>query len=375
LRVLITLPLIERTFGGPAEKARHLRSGLIRMGHDVVAVGCGSADWAKGLRAIGRYHATPIPLEIKPILLGVRKADVVHIIGFRDPVGTIAALAAKSARVPYVLEPVGMYGRKLRSFHLKKAFDWTLGATVRRGAARIIVTSRSEASELKAFWFDSAGLVLRPNGVATDDLLPLPERGALRKELGISPEAPLVVALGRIARIKGLDLLMRVVAQIPGASAVIAGPDARDGTLRRLIEVQHELQLEDRCLIIPTGFWGRRKAQLFSDADVLCQPSQSESFGNSAAEAAAVGLPVVVTDSCGVADWLGGRAFQAVPYGDVMALRLAIEELVQPDMRTAAVQAADSVRKLLDWDAVALRQSEVYEELMDAGTEARHRSE
>jgi hypothetical protein len=58
-----------------------------------------------------------------------------------------------------------------------------------------------------------------------------------------------------------------------------------------------------------------------------------------------------------------------------MALRLAIEELVQPDMRAAAVQAADSVRKLLDWDAVALRQSEVYEELMDAGTEARPRSE
>lgn len=373
LRILITLPSVERTFGGPAEKARHLRNGLIRLGHEVVVIGCGSADWAQGLRVIGRFHATPIPIEVMPILRAVRKAEVVHIVGFRDPVGTIAALAARSARVPYVLEPVGMYGRKLRSFYLKRAFDWTLGSTVRRGAARIVVTSKSEAAELKSWWFDSGGLVLRPNGVATDDLLPLPERGALRSELGIPMHAPLSIALGRIARIKGLDLFMRAVAQIPDAWGLIAGPDEKDGTLHELTELQHELRLETRCRIIPAGFWGARKAQLFSDADVVCQPSRSESFGNSAAEAAAVGLPVVATDTCGVADWLGGAAFRTVPYGNLEALRIAIKDLLRPEMHAAAASAAGSVRALLDWGEVARRQSAVYEELVAARAAARPR--
>jgi glycosyltransferase involved in cell wall biosynthesis len=343
------------------------------LGHEVVVIGCGSADWAQGLRVIGRFHATPIPLEIMPILSAVRKSQVVHIVGFRDPVGTIAALAAQSAHVPYVLEPVGMYGRKLRSFYLKRAFDWTLGTAVRRGAARIVVTSRIEELELRAVWFDSGSVVLRPNGVATDNLLPLPERGSVRRELGIPMEAPLVVALGRIARIKGLDLFLRALAQIPGAWGTIAGPDEKDGTLNKLIELRHDLGIESRCLIIPTGFWGDRKAQLLSDADVLCQPSRSESFGNSAAEAAAVGLPVVATDSCGVADWLGGAAFRTVPYGNLDALRLAIEDLLRPEMHIAAQQAGDSVRKLLDWDEVARRQSEVYQELVADGASAKTR--
>jgi glycosyltransferase involved in cell wall biosynthesis len=186
-------------------------------------------------------------------------------------------------------------------------------------------------------------------------------------------EAPLVVALGRIARIKGLDLFLRALAQIPGAWGTIAGPDEKDGTLNKLIELRHDLGIESRCLIIPTGFWGDRKAQLLSDADVLCQPSRSESFGNSAAEAAAVGLPVVATDSCGVADWLGGAAFRTVPYGNLDALRLAIEDLLRPEMHIAAQQAGDSVRKLLDWDEVARRQSEVYQELVADGASAKTR--
>jgi glycosyltransferase involved in cell wall biosynthesis len=181
----------------------------------------------------------------------------------------------------------------------------------------------------------------------------------------------LAVAFGRIARIKGLDLFMRAIAQIPDAWGVIAGPDEKDGTLRELTELQHELKVETRCLIIPSGFWGTRKAQLFSDADLICQPSQSESFGNSAAEAAAVGLPVVATDTCGVADWLGGPAFRTVRYGNVEALRLAIKDLLRPEMRAAAAAAAGSVRSLLDWDEVARRQAEVYEGLAGAGAAAK----
>jgi glycosyltransferase involved in cell wall biosynthesis len=215
--------------------------------------------------------------------------------------------------------------------------------------------------------------VLRPNGVATDDLLPLPERGGLRKELGIPPRAPLALAFGRIARIKGLDLFMKAIAQIPDAWGVIAGPDENDGTLRELIELQHELKLGTRCLIIPSGFWGARKAQLFSDADVVCQPSRSESFGNSAAEAAAVGLPVVATDTCGIADWLGGPAFRTFRYGNVEALRLAIQDLLRPEMHATAAAAASSVRALLDWDEVARRQAQVYEELVTARVPAKPR--
>ena len=60
---------------------------------------------------------------------GVAGADMVHVLGYRDPVGTMAASGAFQAGVPDVLEPCGMTRRRIRSMAVKRA-------STRRSAGR-----------------------------------------------------------------------------------------------------------------------------------------------------------------------------------------------------------------------------------------------
>ena len=93
-------------------------------------------------------------------------------------------------------------------------------------------------------------------------------------------------------------------------------------------------------------------------------PSLTENFGNAAAEAAAVGLPVVVSDACGVAEALDRHAHQVVAPGHVQDLAVAISSLVTPDARAKAMAAAKSLRSLLDWRRLATEQVRIYESVL-----------
>jgi glycosyltransferase involved in cell wall biosynthesis len=290
----------------------------------------------------------------------VRGADVVHVLGFRDPVGTIAALHAQREGVPYVLEPTGMVHPRLRSFALKRAFDSTLGRVVLRHAAAVIATSELEAKELRAHHVPGERIHVRPNGVRFDELLPLPERGAFRGRYGIPPEASLVLTIARIGAVKGLPTLMRAMARVPEAHLAIAGPDERDGTLRALDELRRAPELRERVLVLQRGIWGETKREALADADVFCLPSDFESFGTAAAEAVGCGLPLVTTSGCGIADLLDPSGSRVVPPGETSALASALRETLASSVREAAERSAAALRQRLDWGAIAQRQLQIY---------------
>src|SRR4029077_11052656 len=69
------------------------------------------------------------------------------------------------------------------------------------------------------------------------------------------------------------------------------------------------------------------KWSAYRDADVFVLPSQNENFGNTAAEAAACGTPVIVTDQCGVAPFVG-RAGEVIPH-DLSALENSLATMLQ----------------------------------------------
>jgi glycosyltransferase involved in cell wall biosynthesis len=312
---------------------------------------------------MGSFHRTPVPGRLAPLAAAIAESDVVHILGYRDPLGTAAATLAQFSRVPYVVEPVGMHRRRIRSLGLKSAYDRVLGRRLISKAAFVVATSRLEASELAEDSVPMDRIQLRPNGVDVEDFLPLPPRGTLRGRAGVSADAPLILALGRIARGKGLLDMARALAALDGVCGVVAGPDAGDGTLYALLELRRRLGLRSRLVVIPKGLWGEEKAQAFADADVFCLPSVSENFGNAAAEAAACGLPVVLSDRCGVAEWLDPRATVVVPYGVPSALVQALEVALREPMARAGEQVAGALAQALSWRDLARRQLEIYQSL------------
>jgi glycosyltransferase involved in cell wall biosynthesis len=364
VRALMTVPSLRREFGGPALKAEQLSDALTELDTDVTVAGTSDGGYHErqdriSLPVLTSFHGTPIPRSTSEVRAAARSADVVHVLGYRDPVGSAAARAARRAGVPYLLEPVGMHRRRIRSVRLKAAFDRFVGDHLVAGATTVIATSALEASELEEDGIPQERIRLRANGIDVEELLPLPDRGAFRAAHGIPAEAPLVLSLGRITRKKGLTDLVAAVGRLDGVWLAIVGPDDGDGTLARLGALSSQ-----RVRIVPEGAFGRRKAEAFAAADAFCLPSATENFGNAAAEAAALGLPVVVSDRCGVAEWLPSDTSRIVAYGDVDGIATAIADMLRPDLATRARATADDIRRSLSWGSLALEQLSLYREAL-----------
>ena len=136
---------------------------------------------------------------------------------------------------------------------------------------------------------DDGRIVIRPNGFPPvhDD-----HGTILRSTLGIGPDVPLVLNVGRLSFKKGLDVLLEAVASLPGVQLAIVGPDDGDGT-RELLERRASLpDLAGRVALLPP-FDDQQPRELYGEADIFVLPSRNESFGMVAAEAAAAGVAIV----------------------------------------------------------------------------------
>jgi glycosyltransferase involved in cell wall biosynthesis len=363
MRVLLTVPSLDRAFGDLTVKVHRLARELRALGHDVVIVGAGFAEaGVAGLPVMTHYHGTPIPSTIGPLVRLARGADVVHTLGYRDPIGTAACAIADRAGVPFVVEPAGMHRRRLRSARLKRAFDRVIGEALLDRAGAVVATSQLEADELLDDGVDPALIVVRSNGVDVDDLSTLPAHGTFRAQHGIPDDVPLVLSLCRIAG-KGLVTFVEALARLPDAWGAVVGPDDGDGALRDLHRTVDQLRSE-RVVIVPEGLLGVEKASLFTDADAFCLPSASEDFGNAPAEAAALGVPVVVSKECGVAEFLDPAATAVVDHTDVSAVARGIEHVLDAGVRAAAAAAAPGLREALAWPSIASQQMEIYERVV-----------
>ncbi|MDR7550697.1 MAG: glycosyltransferase, partial [Armatimonadota bacterium] len=95
-----------------------------------------------GLPAVFRYRAITVnPGVVGFCLRRLREFDVVHLYGTYDLLGPGVAAFCRRWRVPYVLEPLGMFRPIVRNIGLKHAYRRLLGWPVVAGAARVIATS------------------------------------------------------------------------------------------------------------------------------------------------------------------------------------------------------------------------------------------
>lgn len=365
VRIVLTVPSLAREFGGPVTKINELAVGLRARRHQAEVIGCGVGRAATGLPVLARYHSNQVPRTLTPLRAAIQRADVVHVMGLREPVSVAAALTARRSRVPYVIEPVGTHRRRVRSHRLKRAFDATTGKAILRDARAIIATSRMEAAELIADGVPPSSIRIRSNGICLDRVLPLPRRGELRAALRIPQEAPLVLFLGRLAAKKQLLHLVHALDRLPRVWGLIAGPDYHDGTLQAIESLRARLDLEGRLLLLPQGLWDEQKAQALADADCFCLPSESENFGTAALEAAGAGLPVVLSDCCGGAELLGPQASVVFDYGDIEGLAQALRTVLEDRIAGASARAAaPGLRESLDWATLAADQEGIYESVL-----------
>jgi len=277
----------------------------------------------------------------------------------------VVAVFCRRRRIPYVIEPIGMYPPIVRSLWKKRLFMRLVGRRLLEGAAAVVATSEFERAALLRSSLPAEKIVVRRNGLDMDELRPLPPRGRFRRALGVPAEAPLVLSLGRISRKKGLDLLVRAFATLPSSARLaIVGPDDGDGCAGELRRLAVEEGLTDRIVFRGAVEGGERLAA-YADADVFVLPSRNENFGNVAAEAAVCGVPVVVTDRCGVAPLIENRAGIVVPC-DEAAIGVAMRRLLGDDgLRERLRRGGFVLGDELSWVEPVKEMERLYERLSE----------
>jgi glycosyltransferase involved in cell wall biosynthesis/SAM-dependent methyltransferase len=183
-------------------------------------------------------------------------------------------------------------------------------------------------------------VVTIPNSVDLGRFRPAESGRQVRKELGISDDAPVIGIVGRLTSQKGHGVLLRALPMLarehPALRCLVVG----DGDLRNeLMGLANRLGVQDRCI-----FMGVRRdiPAVLSALDVLVVPSLSEGMPYVVLEGMASGKPVVATAVNGIPEVIEDRVTgRLVPRQDSGALAGAIGELLaDPESAEAMGRAA-----------------------------------
>ena len=336
-------------WGGPVKIVYQNGKELVRRGHQVTIFCTNLLDKKRkiepgtferqvdGMRIV--YYDTwylpwwpgtlgPIWLPDLPsyILREIESFDIVHLNGYRSLMMLPVARAARRAGVPIVTQPHGTLSLGINSLLLKRIYDRAFGRVELNGISAFIALQEYERQLALAHGVPADRIEIIPNGIEACNPDGLPEPGSFRRHYGIAFDRPLILSLGRIEKIKGVDMLVEAFARlaIPEAQLAIVGPDG--GQALEVQNLVRQYGLSDR-VIMPGLIYDAEKLAAFQDADLFVLPSRSDAYPTTVMEACSMGVPMVVTDRCGIAQQVRDRVAEVVPF-DARAFAGAMQSLL-----------------------------------------------
>ena len=225
-----------------------------------------------------------------------------------------------------------------------------------------ICASRFAVTDLQAHGVER--VVRVPLGVDLDHFSPFRryQSEETRERLGIPLDAPIVAFIGRFAREKEVDVLLRAwpeIARRTDAHLLMVGDGPQREYLQRLAE-SHE-----RVLWMPYEHDREQLANLLAAVDLFIAPGSIETFGLSALEALASGTPVLSADRGGVSEQVeasgAGATFAS---GDSAALSDAAVHLLGADLHGLGRRGRAYAEREHSWDGVFDRIFDLYRNVL-----------
>ena len=240
---------------------------------------------------------------------------------------------------------------------------------------RIVAATQAEMAQL--LWLyqaDTSKIVIIPPGVDTSHFYPIPEDEA-KEFIGIPPCERMLLFVGRIEPLKGIDTLMQAIAVMKPNNLRVClsviggepevGSEMENNEMLRLQDLRQNIGLDDLV-----AFLGKRRQDTlpyyYSAAEVVVLPSFYESFGMVALEAMACGTPVVASQVGGLAFLVqDGETGFTVPVDDPNALAERLTELLEnPDLCQRMGKCAVEFAQDYAWEIIAKRIVRLYNDVL-----------
>ena len=344
--------------GGPATHVTLLNDGLTRLGYECLLITGIEGDREGSMADLVTSRHLSVEVipelgrEINPgrdivtlfklyRLMRRWRPHIVHT--HTAKAGFVGRVAARLAGVPIVLHTFhghvfhGYFGAaKTRLFIELEKFCAGL-------SDRLITISPRLREEIASYGVTKTSHIeIIPLGFELDAIKCLPKRGAFRTRLGLTEDAKLIAAVGRLVPIKNLHLFLNAAAkvhqQLPHIYFTLIG----DGELRQELEAYaQKLGINDRVIF---AGWRRDLPQIYADLDAVVICSDNEGTPASLIEAMAAGCPVISTHVGGVPDIIiDGKTGRLVPPRDASSLAGAMLAIFQSPATTG--QMAQQARE------------------------------
>ena len=375
MKILQVSNFLTPVHGGSAEVPFQISKELAKRGHDVTIYTSDSrlekpliisgvdVQAFNTVFSLAGFNITPA--MIKKAGKDIKKFDIIHLHNFRTYQNIIAHRYTKESGVPYLLQAHGSLATYFQKGLLKKTFDIAWGRKILQDANTVFAVTEFEAEQYRNAGIKQEKIKIVPHGVDLAEFSLDTNKGDFRKRFQIIDSQKIVLYLGRIHKMKGLDILVKAFTGLyqkrQDVKLVIAGPD--DGYLSSLKKMVAELKIGDG--VVFTGpLYGQEKLQAYTDADVCVLPSSYEIFGITILEAWACGKPVIVTDRCGLANAVKEGAGLVVPYDREELAKALLNIIDNESLRTGfGRQGRKLVEEKYNWSKITVQLENIYSQI------------
>jgi len=328
----------------------------------------------RSLFGVGSYQITPLML----VDLLRDDFDIIHAHGARSFQLDLASFVSILRNKPLVITAHGSLAdylhakdisQKLRI--LNRVHNTLLKFSLRR-AKIVTALSQLEAEQyVRLLGVPSKKVVIIPNGIDSLSYANLPPAGIFKKKFGIDSDSRVILYVGRINKIKGIEFLIDSFsclinrAKCEKTVLVIAGPD--DGYLQEARMLSNSLGLKDKVLF--TGFLDEQdKICAYVDATVVVHPESFNVILIAPLEAAAAGKPIILSSGNYLSEIAKREGFGlSVKYGDVDSMaRLLHKVLNGSDLaKVMGCKGREFVLKNWSWTKITMAYNKIYQVIAD----------
>ncbi len=316
---------------------------------------------------LGIPYAIPQVSSLKTFWKAVKSNDLIHVHGHPYLSSFLAAKIAKRQAKPLVLTQHNTFIEYNNIWDtVEKLNDLAVGKQVLKEADKIIVVSNATRDYVLSLGAEPKKIKVLHNGVDQNRFRPLPKvKDSMRKKLGISKDARVVLTVRRLVYKNGIDTLIGsaeiTIKKNPKIVFVVVGkgPDFKEVTEKiAQLGIQKNFRL--------TGFVSDEELpSYYNIADMFALPSKSgEGLPLVALEAMACGLPVIATNVGGTSEVLSEDYGKLVPPNAPDYLAEAILDFSSKDLLVLKEPLRKIMEQRYSWDKNVEKLGKIYEELI-----------